>query len=490
MNAAERRAFPIRRTSVMAAGILALTALRLSASELHAGAASVGITPKLPVVLAGHKETKIAKTAGSPLAATALALESREGDQTLDQAILVACDLVTIPDQVSLAVRDRLRQRLPDFDSQKLILSATHTHTAPVMEDGYYKIPKQGVTQPGEYSAFLIDRVTQAAEKAWRSRTPSKVGWGLGHAVVAHNRRMIYDDGRAEMYGATSRPDFRGVEGVEDHGVEVLFIWDATGKLRATAVNVACPSQELQAEIIVDADFWGPVRETLRARHGADLVVLGWAGASGDQSPRVLYRQRAEDRMRQLRKRSRIEEIAARIVDAWDEAYEGANRERIAGARLVHKIERLALSPRLVTEAEAASAVAELKKLSQSPTNTPDRQSLIDQQQAIIDRRRREQNGPTEPYPTEIHVLRLGDVAIATNPFELFTQFGIQIKGRSRALQTFLIQLAGSGSYVPTESALRAGGYSAGLESNRISPKGGLELVDGTVEAINALWSK
>ena len=29
----------------------------------------------------------------------------------------------------------------------------------------------------------------------------------------------------------------------------------------------------------------------------------------------------------------------------------------------------------------------------------------------------------------ELHVIRLGDIAIATNVFELFTEFGIQIEG-------------------------------------------------------------
>jgi len=44
------------------------------------------------------------------------------------------------------------------------------------------------------------------------------------------------------MYGPTDRPDFRGIEGSEDPGVEVLLFWDREGKLLATAVNVACPS--------------------------------------------------------------------------------------------------------------------------------------------------------------------------------------------------------------------------------------------------------
>ena len=40
----------------------------------------------------------------------------------------------------------------------------------------------------------------------------------------------------------------------------------------------------------------------------------------------------------------------------------------------------------------------------------------------------------------------------------VLTEFGIQIKARSRALQTFIIQLAGPGSYVPTGRADRGGG--------------------------------
>jgi hypothetical protein len=89
----------------------------------------------------------------------------------------------------------------------------------------------------------------------------------------------------------------------------------------------------------------------------------------------------------------------------------------------------------------------------------------------------------------ELHVIRLGDVAIATNNIEQFTDYGIQIKARSPALQTFLIQLAGPGAtYVPTERAERGGGYSAIVESSRVGSEGGQVLVERTVEAIKALW--
>ena len=166
------------------------------------------------------------------------------------------------------------------------------------MQEGVYDLPREGIIQPAEYRAFLIDRVAEIAIKAWKARKPGLVGWGLGHAVVAQNRRAVYADGHAQMYGRTDLPEFRRIEGYEDHGVEVLFFWDLEQKLLATAVNVACPSQEVEGRSAVNADFWHEVREQLRARHGKELLVLAWTGAAGDQSPHLMLRKQAEERMR------------------------------------------------------------------------------------------------------------------------------------------------------------------------------------------------
>jgi hypothetical protein len=212
------------------------------AAELHVGGTTVSITPDRPVALAGQMHTRIARDIESPVTATALALESRDGEKAVDQTILVSCDLVSIDAAVLDRVRQRVGDRIPGLDRQKVILNATHTHTAPVMKEGEYEIPKDGVMKPAEYAEFLAARVADAVVKAWESRKPGRVGWGLGHAVLAQNRRSVYADGRAQMYGPTDRPDFRGIEGPEDQGVEVLFFWDGEGKLLATAINVACPS--------------------------------------------------------------------------------------------------------------------------------------------------------------------------------------------------------------------------------------------------------
>jgi hypothetical protein len=89
----------------------------------------------------------------------------------------------------------------------------------------------------------------------------------------------------------------------------------------------------------------------------------------------------------------------------------------------------------------------------------------------------------------ELHVIRLGEVALATNPFELFLDFGLRMKARSRAEQTFVVQLAcDSAGYLPTAKAAAGGGYGAEIPSNRVGPEGGQVLVDRTVAVINSLF--
>jgi hypothetical protein len=423
-------------------------------------------------------------------------LESSQGGQSLDMAILVSCDLVAVPNDLLAQVRDEAHKRLPTLDVHKIFLNAIHTHTAALVENGQYLIPKDGVTQVDAYRAFFAQRVADAIARAWSGRRSGSVTWGLSHAVVAQNRRAAYADGSAKMYGDTDLPEFWGLEGYEDHEVNILFFWSQDGKLIATIIEVPCPAQEVENDSTVNADFWHPVRVELRQRFGADLCVLGMVGAAGDQSPHLMYRKAAEERMRNLRHLSRLDEIAHRIVSAVDEAYEDVKKDRHADVPLIHKVQTLTLPMRLVTELEYAQAQAERDKdaaLIAADTKAADRVYMRMMWNGdIIKRFEKQETDPRPKYEMELHVLRLGDVALCTNEFELFTDYGIRIQARSKALQTFVIQLVGSnpwGSYLPTEKAVRGGGYSANILSSVVGPEAGEILVDRTVELINSLWS-
>lgn len=471
------------------------------ADDLHAGAGSADITPTKPATLDGQMKLRIATEADTPITANVIVLESRNGDRSTDAAVMVSCDLSGISDLLANKVRAMTHRRLPAFDLEKMFLNATHTHTAPIAALGSYQIPSEGVMQVEEYCDFAAERIADAIEKAWKNRTPSSFTWGIGSAAVAENRRAVYADGHAEMYGTTDRPDFRGLEGYVDHSVGSLFFWNKEGKLIAVAINVACPSQEVEGQGRFNADFWHPVRERLRKRFGADLCVLGWPGAAGDISPHEMLGKGPAhvpmapgddrlldgpaERMRRLRKLSRLDDIAAKIEAAVRDTYETVKNERQFEVKLSHRVATMDLPNRLVTDAEYAEVKATVAK--DNPT-----QLMARWQMGIIKRYESQKDNPRPTSSERIHVLRIGDVAICTNSFELFTDYGIQIKARSRAEQTFVIQLTDGGpiGYLPTERAIRGGGYSAVVQSNIVGAEGGQMLVDQTIATIDSLWPK
>lgn len=452
-------------------------------SYFFVGSASANITPHGPVALAGQMHTRIAREIQNPLTATAIVLESRQEGKVLDQVVMVSCDLIGIHPELVERVRHELKSRLPEFDINKLFFNATHTHTAPSLEGGRYDIQEKDIIPPAEYVSFLTERLTNLVIKAWQSRKPGAVSWGLGHAVVAQNRRAVYVDGHAEIYGKTDLPKFRMLEGYEDHDINTLFFWNENKKLLAVAINIACPAQTVEGDAAIDADFWHEVREKLRKQYSPDLLVLGWVGAAGDQSPHLMYRKPAEDRMRQLRGLTQKQEIARRICRAVDEAYEVAQKDIQTDIVLIHRVERISLPVRQVTDKEMSHAKKQVAILEKNAGN----RTVMMWHKDVIDRYERQSAKPY--YDMELHVIRLGNVVICTNPFELFTDYGIQIKARSKALQTFVIQLTGRGGYLPTERAIHGGGYSAIVQSNLVGPEGGQVLVDKTVDSINALWS-
>jgi hypothetical protein len=455
-----------------------------SNGELLVGWGSASITPDRPVVLAGQFYTRISKYVHDPVTATALAIESQRNGSSLDRLIMISCDLVEVDQDLQNDVRQRVARRIAGFDTRKLFLNATHTHTAPAIRPDAYKFP-EGVMNPAEYDTLLAKRLTDAAVEAWKARKPAGVSWALAHAVIGYNRRAVYAGGKSVMYGETDRPDFRRIEGYEDHAVDLLFFWDgSTRKLSGLLVDVPCPSQVLEDQSYISADYWKDVRAELRKRYGKDLFVYAAISPAGDQSPHLLFREKAETIMRKRMGLSETEEIGRRLANAVDYVFEAAQKDIQTDPPFEHRVVELRLPARKVTAAEVEAATKERSRLEKLPATDADRSMLLARAQGIIDRYKEQ----SAWFPMELHAIRFGNIAIATNPFELFLDYGIRIKARSRADDTFLIQLSGDyGGYLPTARAVAGGGYGAEVASNPVGPEGGQLLVDRTVELINSM---
>ena len=108
----------------------------------------------------------------------------------------------------------------------------------------------------------------------------------------------------------------------------------------------------------------------------------------------------------------------------------------------------------------------------------------------VIDTYEHQENDKT--LSTGIHAVQIGDAAFVTNRFELFMDYMHRIQARSPFVQTFIVQLTadngvGGGSYLATERAVANKGYSASPYCNQVSPTGGQQLVEDTVEMLKSL---
>jgi hypothetical protein len=458
---------------------------------LSIGWSEIDITPPRKTLLQGQFHARLAKGTISPLTGTALALETNSSGAAPEQAVFLSCDMPGESFKEDLLAK--LSGRCPGFDLSKLTINCTHTHCAPPVRSGMYEEPKNDpdFMTPDQYRGFLVERLSQAVASAWKERRPGAIRRGFGYAVVGRCRRATYRTG-ARMYGNTAQEDFLGLEACDDHAVNLLFTYAESGNLSGALINLACPSQCDESKYEYSADFWHNVREGLRKKYGSSVHLLPQCAPAGDASPHLLVDQKEE---KDLRDRMRVDDkgvIARRILAAVEEALAFASPPE-KEVEFTHVVRNLRLPRLRVTKEEY-----EMEKRIPSLTDEERKRQPWGFERIwpfgpvcnIVERY--EQQGANPTHETECHVIRLGDVVFATNPFELFMDYGARIRARSKALQTFLVQLgdgSGNGFYLPTQRAFDGGHYSALIKSNWVGPEGGAILVEETVAAINELFA-
>lgn len=477
-------------------------------STLAIGWATRDVTPDQRVVLGAQFHRRISEGVDGPVTVTAMAVSAAE--PACDSVVFVSCDLGGFrhrwydENDFLPICREAIRARSSEIDVNKVVLNATHTHTAPNALIGRYGAPEpEGVMTAEEYMDVLREAIADAVVEAWTNRKPAGVSWGLGTAVVGHNRRATYFsedttrragalvNGLSKMYGDTNDPNFSHIEGYEDHYVDLLYTWDSGENLTGVVVNLACPSQETEGAMYVSADFWHEIRSEIRERHGDHVQILAQCSAAGDQSPHRLWYKAAEERMLQLRGLTMRQEIGRRVADAVDDVLPLAKTAIQTELPFRHVVKEIGIPRLMITDQEAAEVRADLAELEAEAKKGKDTHRVA--QRCRIALERYEQQKTSSTIPMELHVVRIGDVAFATNRFELYLDFGVRIKSRSPAVQTFVVQLAANdkwtGTYLPSERAVANRGYGSGVYSNHVGPEGGQVIVEETVGVLKELWS-
>lgn len=515
--------------SVLAVSLVSTFALGNDSFQI--GWASANITPDKPVLLQGQFHARLSERVLDPIFATALAMESMKDGKKV-RVILVAADLVSISDGMrdESNLRDKVRslvvKELPELSPQDISLNGTHTHAGPVASERtveqLYGVPlellsgKGPAMEPKDYLQFAAVKIADAIVQAWKNRKPGGISFGLTKAAVGHNRLQVLQNGKSVMYGNTSNPEFSHIEGYEDHNLNLMYTWDKSKNLTGVVVNLAVPSQVSEHLYEISADFWTETRALMRKELGKDLFVLPQVSAAGDQSPHVMWGGKAEERMQKIMDLDKEgsgrnsmgvrHQIARQLTDGVKSILPYMKEIIDWNPVVAQKSEAVQLSRRLLGKSDLEAAekdiaewqtkydklMADLKanpeiiKKKRWYTNTTIAFTRLKRGKTVLERYEAEKKN--SKLPIEVRVIRIGDMAIATNPFELYLDYGIQMKVKSPAVQTFVVQLTGSGTYLPTQRSINGGAYGAVPASTVFGPEGGKELVEKTVDMLNSLW--
>jgi len=490
---------------------------------LRVGWAMADLTPAVPVHLAGWASLRVSEGVMDPIVATVLVLESVGKEGTGDMLIMVGCDLARAEEALCSRVRELVAELQPAIDVDKIVLNATHNHGAPCVRTDpglASKLAERGLDVPAEWSyygvaadamspvgflEFAAPRIAAAIAEAWENREPGGVSFGLANAVVSHNRLVVFRDGHSEQSGKVDGPDFSHIEGYEDHSVGLLYTWNGQGELTGVVVNVPCAAWGAGTQIT--ADYWHETRNELRKRLGESLHVLQQVAASAEQWPNVLIGRRAHDRMMKMTGRSWREEIAVRLANAVESILPYMQDHIEWSPEFAHRVEQVKLSRLHVTEETAEDRrqeferlLAEYRKMRDEIDASPETREQpgwfekisgvywrLARANRVVEMFETQQTEST--LPVRLHAVRIGDMAMATHPVALYLDFGIQIKARSKAVQTFTVQTAdGHYRYLPTQRSLAGSAYGAVPESIVFGPQGGRELVEETLKLIESLW--
>ncbi len=502
--------------------------------RIKIGWAKREISMEGPLLIPGQMYMRISEGIHDPLYVTALCMDGGEGQ---DAVIFVSVDIVVLRGGILELIRGKVAEKDPEIPVKSILINATHTHEGGPTGDSETTVSPDGKEFiPGQvYREFLAERAAEAIVEAWKNRKPGGFAYGYGYAVVAHSRRTIYfedmakvkpnavaPNGHGIMYGNTDDPLFSHYEAGADHFLNALYTFDEADKLTGMIVNVPCPSQTSEHFTKLSADFWNEVREGVKKEYGEEVFVLPQCAAAGDLSPRILHYKAAQQRRMRLKygidydrekckmgsedqqKKSIAErmDIAERILDAVRDVYGWAKKEIYREVPLKHICRTAMLPKRKITDEEAQWCRDNIRQMEslvpEEGKATPEEiRVAVSRVNAVRGRNERalkkyaEQD--EEPMlPMELHVLRIGDVAFASNRFELYMDFQHRIQARSPFMQTFIIQLAGDacatgGSYLPTQRGLENKGYSASIFCNICGPEGGQALVEQTLEILEEL---
>ncbi|MFH1919820.1 MAG: neutral/alkaline non-lysosomal ceramidase N-terminal domain-containing protein [Planctomycetota bacterium] len=417
------------------------------AATFRAGAAVVDITPReFPISMLGSFSDRQATSAHDPLEVRAILL-----DDGRTRIAIAVCDNCVIPREL-LDQAKQLANEQTGIPTERILIAATHTHTAPAV------VVLSDIPVDSQYTKLLVAGIAEAIAGAASRLEPARIGWSVVSVPEeVFNRRWFMKEGaippnpfgkvdkvRTNPPGASA--DLIRPAGPTDPDVSVLSVQTAAGKPLALLAKYSLhyvggiPSGQ------VSADYFGEFARLIHERlaPGSEFVGVLTNGTSGDIN---------NINFRQPRKRgepfSQIRAVAGRVAEAAEQAYQGIeHREQITLAMAEREISVGVRKPNAEELARARAIVAE-----------SDDKGLPGLARYYAQSSVRVSEFP-DTVKIKLQALRIGRLGMVTIPCEVFAEIGLEIKRRSPLQPSFTIQLAnGYNGYLPSPEQHALGGY-------------------------------
>ncbi len=436
-------------------------------ADFRSGAATVRITPDKPMPMAGYYNIRLSTNTHDELYAKAIVIE-----QGGTRAALVVCDLISLPRMVVVEAREIIG-RTTGVPGRNVMISATHSHTGPVLDNGSsrHTVDGSGSRLVREYTSQLpaaIARSVKLAEAALHSARAS-----VAHEQedrLSHNRRFHMRDGSVGWNPGKLNTNIVRAAGPVDPDVAVVYFESLRGSPIATYANFALHPDTVGG-LEFSADYAFTLSRLLADYRGTNMVTVFANGACGNINHVDVHWR---DPQKGHAEAARLGTILAGNVL---KAYTRLAPVEAGPMRIKSEMVKLALPVLKVGEVDAAHDV-----VSRIGSKAPPK--FMEQVNAfkVLDVAAREGT----PQEVEVQVIALGDVAWVSLPGEIFVELGLEIKKKSPFPHTTIVELAnGSIGYIPNAKAYDEGNYEP--VSARCAKGSGERLVNTALKLLHEL---
>ncbi len=413
----------------------------VNAAPFRAGVARVDISPReFPVRVNGNFLEAKATAVRDALEARALVL-----DDGSTRIALVVVDSCMVPRELLDRAKEHAKART-GIPTERMLISATHTHTAPAAMGAL------GCPADANYSRGLPEKIAEAIVHANENLREATIGWAkIEDPIHTHCRRwvrrpdkLVVDPfgsptARAQMHPGYESPDVIGPSGPVDPELSILAVKTKAGRPLAVLANY---SMHYFGTTPVSADYFGLFREELARLVGAtpedEFVAMMSQGTSGDQHWMDYSQPKSNITIETYAK-----EVAQKAHEAWQRV---SYRDHVP---LAMRESTLKLQRRVPDAARLAWAQTHKGAEDSAAKTLPE----VYAREAFFLR-----DDPEREL--KIQAIRIGELAIAAIPNEVFALTGLKLKARSPFASTFTIELAnGAEGYIPPPEQHFLGGY-------------------------------